>query len=525
MPFADEALQSLAVDDPDEVLGRTLASLDEAVFVIESPDRRIAACNEAAGRIFGYGVEELLGQSTEMLHVDRSSFEEFDEMTRPVVENGEMYYGRFEMKRSDGTVIETEHRISPLALDQNGLQSVVSVVRDVSDLHSLGAEITEANDQLRRLVDLSQRISGRINLDELYDEIVESAVELALEAEAAALWLFREQDEEFVARAWMGPSDRGVVENTTPDRSELFRRILFEGVSFRENDVDFSARPQASEPPLFEGVRSIVGVPVRVGESPLGVLVLVGFQPGDLFGVRDEQVLRLLAGQAATAIQNARLVQRLHERSAMLIQAQEAERRRIARELHDELGGSLSALDLALEREKNRTEPDTSGLRELQGTVRKMNGQLRKLLLDLRPSALDEFGLYEALEGYVERFSERTDVEVRCSGSLERDEHLTEEIETAVFRIVQEALINVARHAGVDVATLEVRREDDRLKIRVEDEGVGFDVKEVQGRSDTVGLSGIRERAGLLGGTFTIDSAPGEGTRLTVTIPIQEGRG
>lgn len=433
-----------------------------------------------------------------------------------------MYYGRFEMKRSDGTVIETEHRISPLVLEENGLESVVSVVRDVSDLHVLGAEITDANDQLRRLVDLSQRISGRIDLDELYDEIVESAVELVRRAEAAALWLFREQDEEFVVRAWMGPSDRGVVENVTPDRSELFRRILFDGVSFREDDVDFSARPLASDPPLFEGVRSIMGVPVRVGDSPLGVLVLMGFQEGEHFGARDEQVLRLLAGQAATAVQNARLVQRLHERSSMLIQAQEAERRRIARELHDELGGSLSALDLALEREKNRSAPDPSGLRDLQTTVRRMNDQLRKLLLDLRPSALDELGLYEALEGYVTRFSERTGVEVRCAGGLDRDEYLGEEVETAVFRIVQEALTNVARHAEVNVATLEGRRENGRLEIRIEDEGVGFDVEEVKDRAETVGLSGIRERAGLLGGTFTVESTPGEGTRLTVVIPIQK---
>ena len=508
--------------DPVELLTRTLTSVSEAVFVVETPERRISGCNPAAEEMFGYEEEELLGARTELLHVDEEHFERFDEKTRPVVENGQVYRGRFRMARKDGSEIETEHTISPLRFREGKLQAVVSVVRDVSELRRAGAEIRRSNAQLRRLARLSQRIGGRVDLDELYGTIVESAVELIPEAEAAALWLYRSNSGEFVVRAWEGPTDRSVFENVDPDRSELFRRVLEDGVTFRQNDTEFEERPHGFDPPIIEGVRAVLGVPVRLGDSPLGLLMAFGFAEGELFGYRDEYALELLAGQAATSIRNGRLVQQLHERSSMLIQAQETERRRIARELHDELGGQLSALDMKLAEARQAANSSDAAIEEAQAQIRGLSDHLRTLILDLRPSALDELGLFDALEGYVERYQERTGVMVRLRIGFENRRRFGEEVETAIYRIVQEALTNVARHADVEEARVRVEPENGAIRVVVADEGAGFDVESVATESETIGLSGMRERAGLLGGRFEVTSAPGEGTRITVVIPVSD---
>lgn len=508
--------------DPVELLTRTLTSVNEAVFVVETPERRIAACNPAAEAMFGYEEEELLGARTEILHLDEAHFERFDEKTRPVVADGQIYRGRFRMARKDGSEIETEHTISPLHVREGELKTVVSVVRDVSELRQAGAEIGRSNAQLRRLVRLSQRIGSRVDLDELYGTIVESAVELIPEAEAAALWLYRENSGEFAVRAWEGPTDRSVFEDVDPDRSELFRRVLEDGVTFRQNDTEFAERPHGFDPPIFEGVRAVLGVPVRLGDSPLGLLVACGFAEGELFGHRDEHTLELLAGQAATSIRNGRLVQQLHERSSMLIQAQETERRRIARELHDELGGQLSALDMKLEEARLAEDGSEAAIEEAQLQIRGLSDHLRTLILDLRPSALDELGLFDALEGYIERYQERTGVKVQLRMGFADGRRFREEVETALYRVVQEALTNVARHAGVREARVRLEPADGEIRVVVVDEGTGFDVEAVAAESETVGLSGMRERSALLGGRFEVDSAPGEGTRITVVIPVED---
>jgi signal transduction histidine kinase len=202
--------------------------------------------------------------------------------------------------------------------------------------------------------------------------------------------------------------------------------------------------------------------------------------------------------------------------SRRLVTLQEEERRITARELHDEVGQILTGLKLMLE-----ARPRGEDVSELTDLVAQLQQRVRDLSLNLRPPMLDDHGLVPTLIWHFERYRSQTRIEVRFHhrGIGAR---LPAETEIAAFRIIQEALTNVARHAGVLEATVELHLEGTLLELRVEDEGVGFDPAAPTAPSG--GLSGMRERALLAGGRFAVDSQPGAGTRLLARLPVPELR-
>jgi signal transduction histidine kinase len=215
------------------------------------------------------------------------------------------------------------------------------------------------------------------------------------------------------------------------------------------------------------------------------------------------------------------------ERLALLlgkfIRAQEEERKRIARELHDETCQTVATLSVAADAALARPPvPDRGRLLEMKALADRALSEVHRVIYDLRPSVLDDLGLASAVRWYADRHLTPAGIAVRCEiEGLE--ERLPVEIETAVFRVVQEALTNVVRHARAETVLIQMAREGARLSIEVEDDGLGFDpasvaTPESSGRG--LGILGIRERVELLGGQVTIDSAPGQGTRLVVSVPL-----
>jgi signal transduction histidine kinase len=206
--------------------------------------------------------------------------------------------------------------------------------------------------------------------------------------------------------------------------------------------------------------------------------------------------------------------------SRRLLQLQETERRAIARELHDEIGQMLTALRLLLTIKPGLPQGKAlSRVTDARSVVQNLFERVRALALDLRPAMLDELGLVGSLLGLFRRYTKRTNIRIRFDHHGLEAKRFPPEVETAAFRIVQEALTNVARHSGVSSATVSLQADSRILSVRIEDSGRGF--APVEGRADSsTGLIGMQERARLLGGILTVDSAPSEGTRVTAALPV-----
>jgi signal transduction histidine kinase len=201
-----------------------------------------------------------------------------------------------------------------------------------------------------------------------------------------------------------------------------------------------------------------------------------------------------------------------------VVDAQELERKRLARELHDETGQALTSILLGLKSVEDA--PDDERMRaavgELRELVRSTLQDVRQLAVELRPTALDDFGLVAALQRLVATFSESTGVQVDFESAL--DDRLPPDVETALYRIVQECMTNIVKHARAGRVSILIARRPSSVLTVVEDDGVGFDVDRV--RDGAVGLVGMRERIGLLGGRLVIESRPEAGTTLSVEVPL-----
>jgi PAS domain S-box-containing protein len=210
--------------------------------------------------------------------------------------------------------------------------------------------------------------------------------------------------------------------------------------------------------------------------------------------------------------------ERLRSLSRQLVMVQEEERRALARELHDEVGQALTAVKLTMGKVADIADAQVaSRLENARTIVNDLMAQVRNLSLKLRPPMLDDMGLLSTLEWHFERYTDQTQVQVHFEHQG-IEERFPADIETAIYRIVQEALTNVARYAEVEEVTVHISADQREIQVEIHDQGRGFDYHKVQATSS--GLLGMRERIGLLGGKFWVDTAPGAGTRIQVEVPL-----
>jgi signal transduction histidine kinase len=204
-----------------------------------------------------------------------------------------------------------------------------------------------------------------------------------------------------------------------------------------------------------------------------------------------------------------------------LVEIQETERRHIARELHDEIGQVLTGLQFMLESSKNQASAELSNkISEAQETVSGLIEQIREMSLNLRPSMLDDIGLLPTLLWHFERYTKQTSITVSFTHNGITQRFLPD-VETAVYRIVQEALTNIARHAHVTEAFVQLVLEEDTLGIAIVDHGIGFDPNIDINKATSAGLTSMRERANMLGGYLVVKSAPEKGTQILVMLPLE----
>ena len=374
---------------------------------------------------------------------------------------------------------------------------------------------TRWSKQLESLNEVGNALATEIDLDRLLDLIARRLREL-LDARLVTVLLPGGADEmRFAAVA--GDETGQLLGETITRSTSKTGRVLERGQSERVDSVldDPDIDPQAAR---LLAARTGLWVPLLVRGRAIGVLAAHDKLGHDVrFTDTDLRLAETFADRAALAVDMSERIASDSLRRA--VEAQESERRRIARELHDETGQALTSILLGLKGlEEQLGDADSrEAAAELRELVVSTLQDVRRLAVELRPSALDDFGLVAALERLTTSFGEQTGIAIDFETSL-ADERLPNDVETALYRIVQESLTNVVKHARARHVSILLARQNGAIKVVVEDDGQGFDTS---GEApDGFGLVGMRERLALLGGRLEVESGEESGTTVAAEVPI-----
>jgi PAS domain S-box-containing protein len=490
-----------------------LATAGDGIITVDESGV-IRSFNRAAARIFGYPPREILGQRIGLLLSPHGT---------GMVGTGEAKIlgadGELQGMRKDGTRFPIEPALSKIRVGRR--RRYTYVLRDLTErrrheealrqardelelrVRQRTTELAKANNELR--AEVARRRKAQAALEHLSRQnqlILQAAGEgiLGLHragnitfVNPAAAHLSGWAAEDLIGKPWhetiyppapnAAPADAGAEAAVVRVEDALFHR---------KDGFWFSAQ--------------FIRAPLREGGTVVGAVVT--FQ--DITERKKTQ----------EAMQD--YAERLRALSRQLLDLQEAERRHLARELHDEVGQTLTALKLNLDA-LGKAWPDgppPPALEDSLAVVGQAIAEVRNLSLDLRPSHLDDLGLVPALRWYVERQAQRAGFHARLDANL--DGRLSPDTETACFRVVQEALTNVMRHANAGEVAVTLGRRDGSIELTVRDDGAGFDVAAARrraARGASLGLLGMQERVQLLGGTIDVQSAPGQGTEIRIRFP------
>src|SRR6266540_4268341 len=373
---------------------------------------------------------------------------------------------------------------------------------------------TSWSQQLESLNEVGAALVGELELEPLLDLVAGRLREL-IGARLVAIALPAGNALRIAAADGEGAEDLAAI-NSHEHHSKT-GRVLERGRSERVDSL-FEDPEVDQEVARRLGATTGLYVPLLVRDRPIGVLVAHDKIGRDQrFGSGDLRLAEQFALRASIAVDLSQRVAR--DSLRRVVEGQEVERRRLARELHDETGQALTSILLGLRAAEDAAGPDearkaVSDLRELVvGTLQ----DVRRLAVQLRPKALDDFGLAAALERLAQTFAETSGVRVDLEARL-GDERLPAEVETTLYRIVQEALTNIVKHAGASTVSILLGRRDGSATLVIEDDGQGFVLD--QARPDGLGLIGMQERVALHAGRLTIESTPGTGTTLAVEVPL-----
>jgi signal transduction histidine kinase len=373
---------------------------------------------------------------------------------------------------------------------------------------------TSWSQQLESLNEIGGALVGELELDPLLNLVVTRAREL-IGARLVAIALPAGDALRIAAADGDGADDLASIDSLSQDSKT--GRVLERGRSER---VDSLLEDPDVNQDVARRLRASTGlyVPLLARDRPIGVLVAHDkLGPDQRFSSSDLRLAEQFAVRAAIAVDLSRRVAR--DALRRVVSGQELERRRLARELHDETGQALTSILLGLRavEETDSAEQMHEAASELRELVVATLQDVRRLAVQLRPKALDDFGLAAALERLAQTFAESTGIHVDLEAQLGK-ERLPPEVETTLYRIVQEALTNVVKHADASRVSILLVRRDASATAVIEDDGRGFDSQAA--REDGLGLLGMRERVELHDGRLTVESQAGSGTTLVVEVPL-----
>ncbi|MBN1581531.1 MAG: GAF domain-containing sensor histidine kinase [Anaerolineae bacterium] len=393
---------------------------------------------------------------------------------------------------------------------------------------------------MERILDVSRRASESRELDMLLRDVIDASISL-VGAECGYIVLTGPDDllDVYVQRGQVGSGPKDVCDCLP---NAILHHIIETHQPLVLQDAAHDARFCHSDSKVVSGVQSVMAAPLLSRSKVIGAICVENRSCSDRFTKDDLVPLVLLADQVAADIENARLFGELTQANEQLgmmaehlAEAEEMERKRLARELHDQAGQKLTALSVSLEiirvlfaecaakiaQSDQIVEQLYSRLNDASVLVKETAAHMHNVMGYLRLPALEEQGLLDALEWYGIEFSSRTGIVVDVRGSEGLSEKVSAAIKTAFFRIAQEGLMNVARHAKASRVQVSVILVQGVLRMVIADNGVGFIQQPIKpGERQHWGLLSMTERAKAIGGHCRIESAPGEGTRVIVEVSL-----
>ena len=462
---------------------RALFDLSMDPTCIDTESGAIIDANNAWLKLFGYTRDDLKSISSHSIHLTPESREA---LVRRVVTSGTIHDEEIKLKKRDGTVLDCLHSMVARKDHTGAVVAIQSVVRDITEKKRAEQALRESEERFRTLSE---------NLD---DAVVRMDRDFRL--------LYANPAMERVSGGSNGQFLAQLMDDS-PESSQMMRDLR------RDIQVVFdTGQPVSSggEISLTDGVR-VLGWSIAPERDLRGDVTTA------IVSIHDVTDLRRAQEEAKES------EARLRELAGYLQDATEKERTAIARDLHDHLGQGLTALRFDLAAVRNRINKDTGEARTaIENAIQMVDGlaaDVRRLSSELRPGMLDDLGLCAAIEWHVGQFSERTGV--ACEISLpEDDSGIDSRVNTAAYRVLQELLTNVARHADATRVTIHMKREHGALSLTVRDNGRGISKRQLRSK-ESLGILGMRERIKSLGGDLTISGERGRGTTATVKIPIE----
>lgn len=507
-------------------------------ILITDPKGVIQWANPALTQITGYGTNELLGRSTRIFNSGKQDPDYYRQLWNTII-SGQVWRGETTNRRKDGSLYVEDQTITPVRDESDQITHFIAIKLDITERKQAEMELDRRNVELQTLsaAEREQRqlsealvkaalvLNKSLKLDKVLYLILEQIKEVIPYQLANILMLdgesFYDASHEGDPRwstAMAGMKNRFPLEDfrLLTQMSQSGQPLLI---------LDVQQEPSWVSATGLEWCRSYLSAPLLAEDKTIGFLNLFAEQPG-FFTTQMQDRLVAFASHAAVAIQNAWFFEqvrssndRLQSLSHRLVEIQENERLYIARELHDEAGQMLTALMLdlhTLETQVHQPKAILKKVAEMEVALNAVSENLHSVAMALRPASLDHLGLVHALRQYVEAIGEKYGLKASFKAGMLR-ERLPASMETELYRVTQEAVTNVVRHANASRVDVILTIRDKKLIVIVEDDGVGFDPQQVPAEGH-LGLIGVQERADMIGGKLVIESAPGKGTTLIVEV-------
>jgi signal transduction histidine kinase len=427
----------------------------------------------------------------------------------PIIIRGEAF-GNFYLTEKEGGADFTEADEQSIVVLADWASIAIDNARLYEGMLVRQQELERAVSGLETTTAIARAVGGETRLERVLELIVKRARALV---EARVLVIVLEQQEQLVVAAVAGDADGSLV-GASIDRSQtLASNVMRSQTPERLSDATTQLRTALVD---MVGASTALFVPLVFRGRSSGVLAAFDrVAGGPEFDAEDERLLLSFAASAATAVATAKTVQ--EDRLRYSIMASEQERSRWARELHDETLQGLGALRVLLSSSLQKPDDMEETVREAIGHITTEIQNLRNLITELRPAALDQLGLAPAIDSLLERTRSVEGLEVE--GTIELDgDRFDPELENTVYRLVQESLTNVAKHGKATAVRVTLIERDSALKVVINDDGVGFDPSLP---TSGFGLAGMKERVELAHGQLEIESSPGMGTTVRATIPTR----